>query len=241
MSTGNDTDERDPYAPPPEGAPDRPPAAPWNLPGAGGSGGSDDSGSGGSGSGGSGGGGWGDPRSGDRRDRDRERRDEDRPPADPRRRNARIALWLGVWGLFFGFFLWEEAGIVMGVAAFVLGVRSLRGTSAPRVGPRVEQGPGGTARTPGRARRLARPARVNTAPGASTQGTVPRPPGALVGLVTGALAVVWVLGVWSFRWSQQDYYDCMDAGLTKQAQDECKHELPSFMRNMVDNLDSNPI
>ncbi len=130
---------------------------------------------------------------------------------------------------------------MMGVAAVVLGIRALRGTSAPRVGPRVEQGPGGTARTPGRARRLVRPARVATEPSPTTQGTVPRPPGAMVGLVTGALAVVWVLGVWSFRWSQQDYYDCMDAALTKQAQQQCERELPSFMRNMVDNIDNNPI
>lgn len=246
MSTGNETDERDPYAPPPEGAPDRPPAAPWNLPGGGGGDGSGDSGgSGGSGggSGGSGGGGpWGSPRQGrDRDERDRERRDDERTPTDPRRRNARIGLWVGVWGLVFATLFWEEAGLVMGVAAVVLGIRTLRGTSAPRVGPRVEEGPGGTARTPGRARRLVRPARVATTPAASASGTVPRPPGAMVGLITGALAIVWVLGVWSFRWSQQDYYDCMDAALTKQAQDQCKQELPSQFRNVVDNLDNNPI
>lgn len=239
---GNDTEERDPYAPPPEGAPDRPPSAPWNLPGAGSNSGAGRSGTGGSGpdnSGGSGGGPWGDPDSHrDHRGRDR---DDDRPPADPRRRNARFALWLGVWGLFFGIFLWEEAGIVMGFAAAVLGFRALRGTSAPVVGPRIEQGPGGTARTPGRARRFPRPARVRTAPGARTPGTAPRPQGALVGLVTGVLAVVWVLGVWSFRWSQQDYYDCMDAALTKQAQQQCKSELPEFARDLVDNLDNNPI
>ncbi|HSA51971.1 MAG TPA: hypothetical protein VLH10_17925, partial [Yinghuangia sp.] len=163
-----------------------------------------------------------------------------RTPADPRRRNARIALWLGVWGLFFGIFFWEEAGIVMGFAAAVLGFRALRGTSAPTVGPRIEQGPGGTARNPGRARRFPRPGRDPNAT-ARASGTTPRPSGALVGLVTGVLAVVWVLGVWSFRWSQQDYYDCMDAALTKQAQDQCKSHLPEFSRDLVDNLDSNPI
>ncbi|MDI2126779.1 hypothetical protein [Yinghuangia seranimata] len=235
MSTGNETDERDPYAPPPEGAPDRPPAAPWNLPG-----------SGGSGSDGQGGGPWGDPRSGrdqrpdrDRdRDRDRERRDDERTPVDPRKRNARIAVWLGVWGLVIAVTVREEIGLVMGIAATVLGVRSLRGTSPARVGPRIEQGPGGTARTPGRARRLARPARVETPPTASVQGTIARPQGALAGLVAGALTVVFVLGVWGFRTWQSDYYDCMDAALTNTAEKQCKQELPSMFRSLVDEVDN---
>jgi hypothetical protein len=239
MSTGNETDERDPYAPPPENAPDRPPAAPWNLPGSGGDQGS--GGSGGSG-GGSGGGPWGDPRPNDRQNRERDRRDdEERTPADPRKRNARIALWLGVWGLFFALFFWEEAGLVMGVAAAVLGFRAMRGTTAPEVGPRVEEGPGGTARTPGRSRRRARPAPASAAPGAAANRGTPRPAGAMVGLVTGAIAVVWVMGVWSMRWANQDYYDCMDAGLTKVAQDQCKQELPGYLRDIIDEIDRTTI
>ncbi|MGA4540355.1 hypothetical protein ACPA54_10190 [Uniformispora flossi] len=229
MNTGNDTDERDPYAPPPEGAPDRPPAAPWNVPSAGGSGGS-------------GGQGpnpepeqrdpWGRPRQEQRPDRDRDR--DEQKPADPRRRNARIAMWLGLWALLFGLMVSQEIGIVMGVAAVVLGVRTLRGTSAPRVGPRVEQGPGGTAHHPGPARRVDRPAVV--APQAA-RGTVTRPPGAMVGLVTGLMAIVWVLSVWSFRWSHQDYYDCMDAALTKTAEQSCKQELPSYLRDNINDVD----
>lgn len=226
MNTGNDTDERDPYAPPPEGAPDRPPAAPWNVPGAGGPGGS------GSDPGPEQRDPWGRPRQEQRPERDRDR--DEQKPADPRRRNARIALWLGVWGLFFGLVVSEEIGIVMGVAAVVLGVRSLRGTSAPRVGPRVEQGPGGTAHHPGPARRLDRPAAV---PPQAERGKVTRPPGAMVGLVTGVMAIVWVLSVWSFRWSHQDYYDCMDAALTKTAEQACKQELPSYLRDSVDSVD----
>jgi len=217
MSTGNETDERDPYAPPPEGTPERPPAAPWNIPGNG-----------------SGGGGNGGPQ-GDRGDRPQRqpREPRERPdPKDVRVRNARMALWAGVWAVFFALFLPSDLGtvlgLVLGVVAVVLGVRTVRGTTPASAGPRIEAGPGGTARHPGHAPGGAanRP-QVRRAPGS-------RPGAAIAGLVTGVIAVVWVVGLWSFRFANQDYYDCMDSALTKTGEQRCLDELPDAFHPLVD-------
>jgi hypothetical protein len=228
MSTGNETDERDPYAPPPEGAPDRPPAAPWNAPQ-------------------SGGGGqqqgperpqqerspWGQPRR--PRDEGEGERTPGTPktPAEKRKRLARIALWAGAWALFLALFLPSEMSyvfaFVLGVAAVAMSVKVLRKQPHPATpGPRVEAGPGSTVHTPGHAR--AGEQHAGTVVSGST-----RPSAALVGLVTGALSLVWVLGIWSFQWANQDYYDCRDQALTKTAQERCLSELPKQFHDLVDN------
>ncbi|MFF7246583.1 hypothetical protein ACFZBU_22050 [Embleya sp. NPDC008237] len=217
MSTGNETDERDPYAPPPEGTPDRPPAAPWNVPGNG------------RGDGGNG---------GDRHGReDRPQRAPREPreqpdPKDIRVRNGRLALWSGVWAVFFALFLPSDLGlvlgVVLGVVALVLGIRTVRGTTPATAGPRIEEGPGGTARHPGHA-----------PGGPAHRPRVRRPAGsrsgaALAGLVTGAIAVVYVLGVWTFEAVNKDYYDCMDSALTKTGEQRCLDKLPERYHFLVD-------
>ncbi|MGR6999518.1 hypothetical protein ACU686_17490 [Yinghuangia aomiensis] len=209
MNTGNDTDERDPYAPPPRAHTVRPPRyverpERGRLRRLGRLGAEPGAGAArpvgpaapGAASG---------PRPGPR---------DEQKPADPRRRNARIAMWLGPWALLFGLMVSQEIGIVMGVAAVVLGAadRCAR-TPAPRVGPRVEQGPGGTAHHPGR-RAPRRPPRRGGAAGRgarhrhATAGRDGGPGHRAHGDRVGASA-------WSFRWSHQDYYDCMDAALTE--------------------------
>ncbi|MYV99028.1 hypothetical protein GT354_12180, partial [Streptomyces sp. SID3343] len=77
--------------------------------------------------------------------------------------------------------------------------------------------PGGPANRP----------RVRRAPGS-------RSGAALAGLVTGVIAVVYVVGLWGFEAANKDYYDCMDSALTKTGEQRCLDKLPDRFHKFVD-------
>ncbi|SOD61982.1 hypothetical protein SAMN06297387_104152 [Streptomyces zhaozhouensis] len=119
------SEEDNPFAPPPEGQPDRPwrPRRP-----------DDDSGD----ERGSGDGskpGWGGPfgrRPRGEGDDDRNGRRWD--PNDPVQRHARYAVLAGMWGVFAGLLSWEWLGLLLGALALYWGISALRG------GPRDAEG-----------------------------------------------------------------------------------------------------
>jgi hypothetical protein len=152
MSSGHNTEERDPFAPPPEGAPDRP----WG-PRTGNSDQQQQPAAGGE---------QGEPgESADPGERPQDTPPRSRPgnaarparppvrpgqgsqqpggglppgtrfdPADPVQRHARYALLAGLWGIFFAFFGLSELSLLLGSLALYWGISSLRGQRRARNG-----------------------------------------------------------------------------------------------------------
>ncbi|MFJ5776763.1 hypothetical protein [Streptomyces sp. NPDC093094] len=217
-SGGPDDERRDqednPFAPPPEGTPDRPWQPRHPAPG-------DRDGSQGSPDGNSP---WGDQWSDRQPGRspdgfgDRPRGDQDggpgggRPgpgtrwdPADPAQRRARYALLSGMWGFFFALFGWPYVALMLGALALYWGISALRTHPRP-AGPD-------------------RPAAESPA----------RPPttAAVGGIVTASLAVVLVAASFTAQLVYRDYYTCTQDALTNAAEQSCSRLLPEELRGIL--------
>ncbi|MGW3495130.1 hypothetical protein [Streptomyces sp. NPDC001020] len=206
-----------PFAPPPEGAPDRPwqPRHPatgqeqdgsddgrsgwggqWSDrqpgPAAGGHFGERPGGQGGQGgpegSGGSGGGlRW--------------------DPTDPAQRRARYALLGGMWAFFFALFSWPYVALLLGALALYWSVSALR--AKPRT-----------------------PDPENPAPAARPQTTA-----AISGLVTASLAITVVAAMFTAHLVYRDYYTCVDDALTTAATQSCDSLLPKELQGVLGTQD----
>ncbi|WP_049577037.1 hypothetical protein [Streptomyces sp. SBT349] len=253
-------DEKDnPFAPPPEGQPDRPwqPRHPGGADGNGGAGGDGPGGeSGGSGaSGGSGGGEqddqrqrWGSQWS--RRQPKRGRGGFGEPPSDPERRqkgpgggsrwdpsdpgqrHARYAVLAGMWGVFSGLLGWEWLALLLGALALYWGVSALRG------GPREPAEP--------RNRRLealeGKPAPQRQPPppppGATpVRGPRPQFAAAVSGIVLASAALLIVAATYTVQLVYKDYFDCVDDALTTPSRHTCEQLLPSQLRPILGEQD----
>ncbi|MET7680154.1 hypothetical protein [Streptomyces sp. NPDC005423] len=216
-----------PFAPPPEGTPDRPwqprrPAGGEGSDGGHGDGGHGDGGhspwgsqwsdqqpgrsSGGfgerPGNGGGPGGGQGGPEGSGNGSGPGMRWD----PTDPAQRRARYALLSGMWAFFFALFGWAPVALLLGALAIYWGGSALR--AKPH------------AATP-------------DAPPA------PEPPGhplttaAISGLVTATLAIVLVAGLFVAQLVYSDYYTCVNDALTNEAKQSCDQHLPNDLRGLL--------
>ncbi|MFF5494913.1 hypothetical protein [Streptomyces aquilus] len=206
-SAGDDN----PFAPPPEGAPDRPwqprrpsgdsdedSGSPWGSqwsdrqPGRSSGGFGDRPGSpgpeGGQGSGGGSG-------TGMRWD-----------PTDPTQRRARYSLLSGMWAFFFALFSWPYVALLLGALALYWGVSALR--AKPR------------------------PADPDS-PAPDTSGSRPQTTAAISGLVTASLAVVLVGAGFTAQLVYSDYYTCTNDALTNQAKQSCSDLLPKELRGIL--------
>ncbi|WP_338896468.1 hypothetical protein WBG99_12895 [Streptomyces sp. TG1A-60] len=215
---GSGPSDDNPFAPPPDGAPDRPwqprrpeggqgaddrdgrggGLAPWGRwsdrqPGrsSGGPFGERPGGPGGSGQGPEGG-----PGSGLRWD-----------PTDPVQRHARYSLLCGMWAFFFALFSWPYVALLLGSLAVYWAVGALR--AKPR--------------TPDPA-----------------QSATPEPSGrpqktaAISGLVTSTLALTIVAGTFTAQFVYRDYYTCVNDSLTTASEKSCKELLPEgFVRELL--------
>ncbi|MEU9332146.1 hypothetical protein AB0D49_03150 [Streptomyces sp. NPDC048290] len=221
-----------PFAPPPEGTPDRPwqPRRPDGPEGSdaspGGSGSSGSSGSPEDGSrGGEGGGrpGWGSQWS----DRQPGRsgggfgeRPGGRPegpgggsggpgprwdPTDPSQRRARYALLSGMWAFFFALFSWPYVALLLGALALYWGISALR--AQPRT-----------------------PDPDNPAPQPSGR---PQTTAAVSGIVTAALAIVLVGATFVAQLVYRDYYTCRSDALTNEQRQSCDQLLPEQLRDVL--------
>ncbi|GHH13260.1 hypothetical protein [Streptomyces lanatus] len=215
-SGGQDGDQQDnPFAPPPEGTPDRPwqprrPSSgddssqdsdqggdqtPWGnqwsdrQPGRSGGGFGDNPRGGGQEGPGTGGSG-----SGMRWD-----------PTDPAQRRARYALLSGMWAFFFALFSWPYVALLLGALALYWGISSLR--TKPRT-----------------------PDPDNPAPQNSGR---PQTTAAVSGLVTASLAIAVVAAGFAAQMVYSEYYTCRDDALTNAAKQSCERHLPEELRGVL--------
>ncbi|MER7917652.1 MULTISPECIES: hypothetical protein [unclassified Streptomyces] len=218
-----------PFAPPPEGTPDRP----WQPRHPGGASGSSGSGDGQGGQGGHGGGAWGSQWS----DRQPGRSSDgfgERPgaapqgqpggqggqgggrggpganmrwdPTDPVQRRARYALLSGMWAIFFALFSWPYVSLLLGALALYWGISTLR--AKPRASGPDRPAP---AQAPGR----------------------PQTTAAVGGLVTASLALVLVASTFTVQFVYRDYFTCVNDALTHEAKQSCQTLLPEQLRGVL--------
>ncbi|MFI1730578.1 hypothetical protein ACH40E_15375 [Streptomyces acidicola] len=202
-----------PFAPPPEGTPDRPwrprrPArgkgeddegnSPWGSqwsdrqPGrsSGGGFGERPRPSGGGGQGGPEGG----PSGGLRWD-----------PTDPAQRRARYALLAGMWAFFFSLFSWPYMALLLGALALYWGISALR----------------------------TKPRRPDPGAPAADSTARPQTTAAISGLVTASLALVMVAATFTAQLVYRDYYTCTNDALTTASQKSCDKLLPQELRGVL--------
>ncbi|MEU6847642.1 hypothetical protein ABZ930_37860 [Streptomyces sp. NPDC046716] len=128
-------------------------------------------------------------------------------PTDPAQRRARYALLSGMWGFFFALFNWPYVALLLGALALYWGISSLR--AKPRT-----------------------PDPDNPAP-AVPDSTRPQTTAAISGLVTGGLALALVASVFTARMVYSDFYECRTDALTNQAQKSCDDLLPKELRPLL--------
>ncbi|MFI8857456.1 hypothetical protein ACIGW5_12575 [Streptomyces prasinus] len=224
-----DSEENNPFAPPPEGSPDQP-WQPRHPSGDEGGDRGDDGGrslwggrwsnrqpgrsSGGFGEhprgpeGQGGGGGGGPQRPGPRWD-----------PTDPAQRRARYSLLSGMWAFFFALFGWPYVALLLGALSVHWAVSALRAK------PRAASDPDSPAEPP---ERTGRPQKG--------QGR-PQTTAAVSGLVTASLALLLVAVSFTAQMVYQDYYTCTNDALTQQSKESCNELLPDELRNLLGTTD----
>ncbi|MFJ6070128.1 hypothetical protein ACIQFU_04680 [Streptomyces sp. NPDC093065] len=211
------TDKDNPFAPPPEGTPDRP-WQPRHQPG-----GDDDSQ--GDGERSPWGGLWSDRQPGRSPGGFGERPGNSGgpessgggpgprwDPTDPAQRRARYALLSGMWALFFALFTWPYVALLLGALALYWGISALRAK------PRTASDPD----TP--------------APPAEQTGR-PQRTAAISGLVTSSLAIVLVAATFGAQLIYSDYYTCREDALTHAADQSCERHLPEQLRPLLGSED----
>ncbi|MFE4623798.1 hypothetical protein [Streptomyces mirabilis] len=126
-------------------------------------------------------------------------------PTDPAQRRARYALLSGMWAFFFALFSWPYVALLLGALAVYWGVSALR--AKPRA-----QDPD----TP--------------APDANTR---PQTTAAVSGLVTASLAIIMVAATFTAQLVYSDYYSCTNDALTNSAKQSCNDLLPKDLRGVL--------
>ncbi|MFG2553590.1 hypothetical protein ACGFWF_27075 [Streptomyces sp. NPDC048581] len=200
-----------PFAPPAEGAPDRP----WQPRRPSGEDGSQGSGEGNSPWGNQ----WSDRQPGRSPDGfgDRPRGGQDGPgsggpgtglrwdPTDPTQRRARFALLSGMWAFFFALFSWPYVALLLGALALYWAISSLR--AKPRTPDPNTPAPQQTGR--------------------------PQTTAAVSGLVTASLAIAVVAAGFTAQMVYSDYYTCTNDALTNEAKQSCNQLLPEELRGVL--------
>lgn len=221
------TPDDDPFAPPPEDAPDRP----WSprrpaVEEARGSGGNGDSG----GNGPAPGGRWSDRQPGEQHGGFGDRPGGPGPgtgpggsrfdPKDPVQRRSRYALLAGMWGVFFGLLGLPEVGLLLGALAVYWGFDSLR--AKPRAAASATGTDGG------------RPAGADGPRPTGAPGPRPQAAAARGGLVAGVMALVIAGSVFTVQLVYKDYYDCVSDSLTSTQRQNCSELLPEPLRSYLE-------
>ncbi|MCX4748571.1 hypothetical protein OG455_24150 [Kitasatospora sp. NBC_01287] len=237
MSSGNSSDERNPFAPPPEDAPDQPwrPRLPQGHSDAGHDG---EDGSRPAGEGrppaspagrppvppphpwspnwqGGGGPGWPDRQPGPQQPRF--------DPNDPQHRRSRYALMSGMAALFCGLWGILSLALLFSVLAMYWGVGALR-SGGRDAAPGAERGPEQAA---------------DQQPGAPTgwpytQRSRPQLPAALGGLLTGGVALALVLGSFALDVAYRPYFTCVNDALTSAGEQSCADLAPHWLVSYSD-------
>ncbi|WP_367321250.1 hypothetical protein [Streptomyces sp. HUAS ZL42] len=212
QESGGPVQEDNPFAPPPEGTPDRPWQPRHRAPGENGGGGEGDDQS-------PWGTQWSDRQPGRSPGGFGERPGSGSPegpggtpstgnlrwdPSDPAQRRARYALLSGMWAFFFALFSWPYVALLLGALALYWGISSLRAK------PRTPD-PNTPAPDSGR----------------------PQTTAAISGLVTASLAIALVAAGFAAQMVYQDYYTCTSDALTNEAKQACSDLLPKELRGIL--------
>ncbi|MGW3101057.1 hypothetical protein [Streptomyces sp. NPDC001100] len=127
-------------------------------------------------------------------------------PTDPAQRRARYALLSGMWAFFFALFSWPYVALLLGALALYWGGSALR--AKPRTAdPDTPAAP----EAPGR----------------------PQTTAAVSGLVTASLAIVLVAGMFIAQLAYKDFYTCTNDALTNEAKQSCNQLLPKDLRGLL--------
>ncbi|MFD7444792.1 hypothetical protein [Streptomyces sp. NPDC059909] len=133
-------------------------------------------------------------------------------PTDPAQRRARYALLAGMWAFFFALFDLSEIALLLGALALYWGGSSLRAKNR-----RPAEGSD------------AAPATSPAQPG----GGRPQVTAAVSGMVMAALALAIVAMTFTMQLVYSDFYTCRDDALTKTGQLSCNELLPEPLRNLI--------
>ncbi|MFE1249237.1 hypothetical protein [Streptomyces sp. NPDC058741] len=128
-------------------------------------------------------------------------------PTDPAQRRARYALLSGMWAFFFALFSWPYVALLLGALALYWAISSLRAK------PRGSD---------------------PDAPAPAQQGR-PQTTAAVSGLVTASLAIALVAASFTAQLIYRDYYTCTNDALTNEAKQSCSRLLPQELRGVLDN------
>jgi hypothetical protein len=161
-------------------------------------------------------------------------------PTDPAQRRARYALLSGMWAFFFALFGWRELALLLGALALYWGVSALRAKPHGAAGAAKPAAPGGAGRG------QAAPRDAHPAPAApGTQGAPGAPvpaqaaggrsqrTAAVSGLVTAGLALAMVALTFTAQLVYRDYYTCVNDALTTTAKHSCERLLPHDLRTVL--------
>ncbi|MDT0396414.1 MULTISPECIES: hypothetical protein [Streptomyces] len=130
-------------------------------------------------------------------------------PKDPAQRRARYALLSGMWAFFFGLFSWPYVALLLGALALYWGISALR----------------------------AKPAAQDPDSPAPEQKGRPQTTAAVSGLVTGSLALALVAASFAAQLVYSDYYTCTQDALTQDARQACDDLLPEQLRGLLGTSD----
>lgn len=128
-------------------------------------------------------------------------------PTDPAQRRARYALLSGMWAFFFALFSWPYVALLLGALALYWGIGALRAK------------PGAAAPDPNI------PAHAQTGR--------PQRTAAVSGLVTASLAIALVAAGFTVKLVYSDYYTCTNDALTNEAKQTCAELLPKELRGVL--------
>ncbi|WP_030671519.1 hypothetical protein [Streptomyces cellulosae] len=126
-------------------------------------------------------------------------------PTDPAQRRARYSLLSGMWAFFFVLFGWPSAALLLGALAMYWSISALR--AKPRTPDPDAPAPAQTAR--------------------------PQTTAAVSGLVTASLAIALVAAGFTAKLVYSDYYTCANDAPTNQARQSCTDLLPKDLRGLL--------
>ncbi|MEU6353946.1 hypothetical protein ABZ896_32220 [Streptomyces sp. NPDC047072] len=124
-------------------------------------------------------------------------------PTDPSQRRARYALLCGMWAFFFVLFGWMSVGLMLGALALYWGISALR--AKPHA----------------------------TDPNAPAPQGRPQTTAAISGVVMASLAIMYVAAGFTAQMVYKDYYTCTSDALTNQAEQACTDLLPKELRGIL--------
>jgi hypothetical protein len=127
-------------------------------------------------------------------------------PTDPAQRRARYALLCGMWAFFFALFGWPYIALLLGALAVHWGVSALR--AKPRTPDPDAPAP---TEAPGR----------------------PQTTAAISGLVTAIVALALVATTFTAQLVYRDYYTCTKDALTNEAKQSCSDLLPKELKGIL--------